>query len=182
MRRILPFLATVCLSPLALAPLSLAQNSPYPANATFFTGDPPSLVKAATPDSAVDWPSSRYYFTFNLPTTSGESLGKVTITPQPNPQTIVFVLNKTEAFQGTERQKGKKLTVKSTTLDPKSQAITVTFTNPVPPGTTFTVVLETVRNPSLEGSYLFTIQAFPSGTDPIGIDLGVGTFTFQRRF
>jgi hypothetical protein len=55
MRRILPFLATVCLSPLALAPLSFAQNSPYPANATFFTGDPPSLVKAATPDSEVNW-------------------------------------------------------------------------------------------------------------------------------
>jgi hypothetical protein len=103
MRLLLFLSSTICLFPLALAPLSLAQTSPYPANATFFTGDPPSSV-------------------------------------------------------------------------------IITFAKPVPPGTTFTIALQTVRNPSLAGTYLFRVQAFPSGPEPVGFDLGVGRFTFYQRF
>jgi hypothetical protein len=181
--RLLIFLSsTICLFPLALAPLSLAQTSPYPANATFFSGDPPSLVTAGTRDSDVNWPESRYYFTFNVPATSGTSLGKVTITPEPNPEVISFMLDKTEAFQGTQNQRGAKLALGSMTQDPQSQSIIVTFAKPAPPGTTFTIVLQTVQNPSLAGTYLFRVQAFPSGPEPVGFDLGVGRFTFYQRF
>lgn len=66
MRLLLFLSSTICLFPLAFAPLSLAQTSPYPSNATFFTGDPPSLVTAGTRDSDVNWPESRYYFTSKL--------------------------------------------------------------------------------------------------------------------
>ena len=64
------------------------------------------------------------------------------------------------------------------TQNPQSQSIIVTFAKPVPPGTTFSIVLQTVQNPSLAGTYLFRVQAFPSGPEPVGFDLGVGRFTF----
>jgi hypothetical protein len=140
------------------------------------------LVTAGTRDSDVNWPESRYYFTFNVPTTSGTSLGKVTITPEANPEVISFMLNKTEAFQGTQNQRGAKLALGFITQDPQSQSIVITLAKPVPPGTTFTIVLQTVQNPSLAGTYLFRVQAFPSGPEPVGFDLGVGRFTFYQRF
>ena len=63
-------------------------------------------MTAGTRDSDVNWPDSRYYFTFNVPATSGTSLGKVTITPEANPEFISFLLDKTDAFQGTQNQRG----------------------------------------------------------------------------
>lgn len=182
--RLLPLVTlTFCLSQgAAFVPPSLAQIPSYPANATFFTGDPPSLVTAGTPDNVVNWPSARYYFTFNVPKTSPQSLGKVTITQEPSPQAIVFVPDKTEAFAGDKKNKGQKIALQSVVIDPQSQGITVTFATPIPPGTTFTVVLQNVQNPSIDGVYLFRIQAFPAGTEPVGLDLGVGRFSFYRPF
>jgi len=94
-------------------------------------------VTAGTRDSDVNWPDSRYCFIFNVPATSGTSLEKVTITPEANPEFISFLLDKTDAFQGTQNQRGAKLALGFMTQNPQSQSIIVTFAKPVPPGTTF---------------------------------------------
>ncbi|ACK72219.1 conserved hypothetical protein [Gloeothece citriformis PCC 7424] len=170
------------LSGLALTPSALSQQLPYPENSTFFTGEPPSLVSADTPDSSVGWPEPHYYFTLNLPASSKESLAKITIAPEMSGDPISFNLSKTQAFQGTSKSKGEDLTLQSVTQDKDTQLINVVFASPVPPGTTFTVVLQPFNNPWESGTYLFTVQAFPAAENPIGIDLGVGRFTFYRRF
>jgi hypothetical protein len=167
---------------LAIASAARTQELPYPANSTFFTGDPPSLVSASTPDSLVGWPSPHYFFTFNLPASSPESLGQVTIAPEASVEAIAFDLSATQVFQGTEKNQGKALSLASVTQDPKTQIITIILAPPVSPGTTFTISLQAVQNPSQSGDYLFRVQAFPAGDNPIGLDLGVGRFSFYRPF
>ncbi|PSF35044.1 hypothetical protein C7H19_18045 [Aphanothece hegewaldii CCALA 016] len=164
------------------APSVLAQEMPFPANSSFFTGDPPTLMSADTPDSLINWPSPHYFFTFNVPANSKESLGKVTIAPEISGESIAFDLSKTQAFQGTRKQKGQGLTLQSVTQDPKTQVITIVFAPSVPQGTTFTISLQAVRNPSESGEYIFRVQGFPSGDNPIGLDLGVGRLSFYRPF
>lgn len=94
--------------------LSLAQSVQQPNNGTFFTGQPPVLVTAETPDTWIGWPNAHYYFTFNLPQNSVESLGKVTIQQQENVETIQFNLNDTHAFIGTQRNPSQNLNFTTT--------------------------------------------------------------------
>jgi hypothetical protein len=172
--RLLPLLIISAIATIGGAIPVLSQpQSPDP---TFFTGNPPTLVNAGTPDSSVNWPSPRYYFTFQLPSDSPESLAKVSFIPQPSVESIVFNVANTTAFQGTQNQQGKSLAVQVNQA--KDGTITAQFNPPVPPGTTFTVSLEAVQNPSVAGVYQFTVQGFPAGPNPTAFDLGVGRFSF----
>ncbi|GFE69137.1 DUF2808 domain-containing protein [Chroococcus sp. FPU101] len=172
---------TLCVSNLVSTPLALTQELPYPANSTFFTGEPPILVGVETPDDLVGWRLPHYYFTVNVPASSPESLGKVTIAPEVSGFAITFDLSKTQAFQGTKKEKGQAITLQSVTQDPKTQMITIAFTPPISPGTTFTIDLRAYNNPP-EGTYLFQVQGFPAGDNPIGLDLGVGRLSFDQVF
>jgi hypothetical protein len=177
--RIFPLLAltlTLGSASIPLAANTRAQELPFPANSTFFTGQPPSLNDASSPFSGVNIPNVPYYFTISLPEKSVESLGKVTIEQEVSPVVIQFQLSQTQAFQGTPNSRGKALSLKSVTQDSKTQAISVNFEPPVPPGTTFTISLMAQQNPSVGDTYLFRVKAFPAGDNPIGIDLGVGRF------
>lgn len=176
------FLVILSLSILNLwSSIGLGQTVQLPNNSTFFTGQPPTLISAETPDSWVSWPNAHYYFTFNLPQNSVESLGKVTIQQQENVETIPFNLRATHAFMGTQRNPNQTLTF-TTTQDPNTKAITVNFNPPVSPGTTFTIRLEAERNPSSSGVYLFSVTTFPSGNNPTGLPMGVGRLTFYQNF
>lgn len=180
--RLFPLLTlTVCVSYLACPPLALTQELSAPANSTFFTGDPPSLVGVETPDSLAGWPRPHYFFTFNVPASSPESVGKITITPEASGFPISCDLSKTQAFEGSKKKKGQTLTLQSVTQDPNTQMITISLVPPVPPGTTFTIDLQAYNNPP-EGTYLFRVQGFPAGDNPTGLDLGVGRLSFYRRF
>lgn len=174
-------LVTVTLG-LAISPIVLAQTLPYPANSTFFTGDPPSLVSADTPDTTVGWPYPHYYFTFKIPATSPQSVGQISVTPDASGEPIAFDLSKTVAFTGTSRDRGQAIPLKSTVQDPKTRVITIAFANPVPPNTTFTVSLQPYNNPGMAGTYLFQVQVYPAGANPIALDLGVGSFSFYQPF
>lgn len=153
-----------------------AQTSPLPGNSTFFTGQPPNLIEAFSPFSDVNTPDVPYFFTINLPEKSVESLGQVTIKQQAGPETIKFNLSQTQAFIGTSNSRGKALTLKSVTQDPKTGVISVNFQPPISPGTTFTISLMAQNNPSVGDTYLLEVNAFPTGSNPVSIDLGVGNF------
>ena len=157
-----------------------AQEFPFPRNSTFFTGKPPSLEDASSPYSSVNIPHVPYYFTISLPEKSIESLGKVTVEQETSPETIKFDLSETKAFQGTPNNRGQSLVLNSVTQDPETQAISVNFEPPIPPGTTFTIRLIAQQNPSLGYTYLFRVNAFPAGSNPIGMDLGVGRFAIYE--
>ncbi len=176
-RSLTPLIPLALVSGVLVTPVSFAQS--LSDNPTYFTGEPPSLVSVETPDTSVNWPSAHYYFTFNLPSTSPESLGQVTITQEVSGETIEFNLQNTKAFQGNPKQ---IIDLKSVTQDPQTQTITIVFASPVAPNTQFTISLEATQNPSEDGTYIFRVQGFPDGNNPVGLDLGVGQLSFYRLF
>jgi hypothetical protein len=144
----------------------------------FFTGKPPTFVKATVPHDTINWRLSWYYFTLNLPVDSSESLGKITITPGNNFSTIDFNLAETQAFMGQVNQRGEPINIQQVNQDEATQTIEVIFTEPIEPNTLFTVGLKARQNPNVEGVYLLRIHAFPAGENPVGLDLGVARLTF----
>ena len=166
---------------LAIAPIIVGQQASSQTNSTFFTGKPPTLLAVQTPEHSANWPSAHYYFTFDVPDSSPESLGKITIKQQKNVETINFNLSNTTAFQGTQDNQGDPLPFKII-QDASDQTLVITFDPPITPGKTFTLTLESVKNSSRGGVYLFDVTAFPAGDNSIGLDLGVGRLSFERNF
>ncbi len=137
-----------------------------------------SLISATTTYNETDMWGARYYFTLSLPENAGEALGKVTISQRQGFEDIRFKIKDTQAFKGTPRHQGVELTLKEVTKDSNSPAISVAFDPPVKPGTTVTIELRPVRNPSVSGSYIFGVTAFPAAENPYGLYLGVGRLHF----
>lgn len=136
------------------------------------------FMGATTTYNETDVWGARYYFTLSLPENAGEALGRVTINQRQGFEAIDFKLNNTQAFVGTPRNRGERLTLKAVTQDSKSPTILVTFDPPIQPGTTVTIELRPVRNPSFSGVYLFGVTAFPAVENPYGLYLGVGRLQF----
>jgi hypothetical protein len=136
------------------------------------------FMGATTTYNETDVWGARYYFTLSIPENAGEALGRVTINQRQGFEAIDFKLKNTQAFIGTPRNQGERLTLKAVTQDPQSPTISVTFAPPVQPGTTVTIELRPVRNPSLSGVYIFGVTAFPAVENPYGLYLGVGRLQF----
>lgn len=178
-RFFLPFLFFPFFVGLSLPPRVYGQDNN--GNPTFFTGQPPVFVGVHTPDPTITLPNAHYYFTIHLPNNSVESIGQLTIQQQQSPEMIPLNVKNTYAFIGTQGNVGKPLTIQ-TTQNPQTQGVNVTFNPPVPPGTTFTVRLEAVRNPSMDTTYLYNVSVFPAGINPTAFPIGVGRLSFYRLF
>ena len=176
------FVLTISTVGIALVPKALTQETQLVQSSTSFTGGVPKLVGAKVPHSAVRFVLPKYYFTLYLPADANQPLGQVTIQQQENSETIQFNLDKTEAFEGTQDNKGQALEIKEVTQDPQTNSINVSFEPPVPPGTTMSIGLQAKQNPSNDGTYLFRISAFPAGENPMALDLGVGRLQFYQAF
>ncbi|MBE9202363.1 DUF2808 domain-containing protein [Synechocystis salina LEGE 06099] len=158
-----------------------AQTEPFPANATFFTGTPPSLADVDASFNGVNIPNSRYFFSISLPAGEIEPLGKVVLHQQPNPSPISLDLSQTEVFLGMPSQRGNDLASSAVSTSGDSQTIVVQFDPPIAPGNTVTIALLAEQNPQVEGVYQFRVQAFPPGPAPVGLDLGVGRLQFYEN-
>ena len=139
---------------------------------------PPDLISATTTYNETNVWGARYYFTLSIPENAGEALGRVTINQRQGFEDIEFKLKDTQAFVGTPRHKGERLTLKEVTKDPQSLTLSVTFDPPVNPGTTVTIELRPIRNPSFSGVYIFGVTAFPAVENPYGLYLGIGRLQF----
>jgi len=133
---------------------------------------------ATTTYNETDVWGARYYFTLSIPENAGEALGRVTINQRQGFETIDFKLKNTQAFVGTPRNQGERLTLKAVTQDPQSPTISVTFAPPVQPGTTVTIELRPVRNPSLSGVYIFGVPLFLRLRIPTVCIWGLGVYNF----
>jgi hypothetical protein len=160
----------------------ISQNLPYPANSSVFTGEPPALVSADTPDTTIGWPRPHYYFTFNVPNSTQPGVAQVIVTPNPSGDPIAFDLQKTSAFQGNRRNRGENIPIQSVNQDAKTQEISIAFATPIAPGSTFTVSLQPYNNPGEAGTYIFSVQVLPAGSNPIAFDVGIGRFSFYPPF
>lgn len=149
---------------------------------TYFT-HPPLLNDATTTRNSTLAPNSTYYFTLSIPEDAGEPLGQVVINQKDgdtSARRIRYDAEDTRAFMGTPGDRGEALPVQ-TTFDRDAQTVTVTFDQPVEPGTLVTIGLNADRNPRLGGVYLFGVTAYPAGTDAYGQFLGYGRLQFYER-
>ena len=181
--RILPLLILgISTAGIIISPKALAQETQLAQNSTSFSVGVPTLVSAKVPHSAANYMLPKYYFTIDLPADADQSLGQVTIQQEENLETIQFELDKTTAFEGTENKKGQALNIKEVTQDSQTKTINVSFESPISPGTTVSISLQAKKNPSDGGIYIFRINAFPTGDNPVGLDLGVGRLQFDQPF
>ncbi|MDX2099215.1 MAG: DUF2808 domain-containing protein [Leptolyngbyaceae cyanobacterium bins.59] len=142
---------------------------------------PPRLLSASTTQkSAYAW-GATHFFSLEVPANAGEPLQRVTIAPYQAPDSIYYLLRETEAFEGQGWQGGPLLTIREATQDPQTQAVTVVFDPPVPPGKMVTIGLRPRENPSIGSVYLFGITAYPAGEKAQGQFLGYGRIHFYDR-
>lgn len=152
-------------------------------NGQTYFAHPPSLDSATTTNNSVLVSNSTYYFTLTVPEDAGEPLGQVVIHQQDGDSSARLVRYDTEdtrAFIGTRRDRGEAVPVQ-TTFDRDTQTVTVTFEQPIEPGTVVTIGLDPDRNPRLGGVYLFGVTAYPDGESAYGQFLGYGRLQFYEH-
>lgn len=143
---------------------------------TVYFAEPPTLVAATTTFKTI-YSSSTYFFTIQLPATAGEPLQRLTLTQETGSEAIALVTSDSYAYEGTRDQEGRKLPV-TITQDVQTKALSAVFSPPLPPGTQVTLSLRPRQNPSLSGTYLFKVVAFPAGEKAFGQMLGYGRLEF----
>lgn len=149
---------------------------------TVYFNTPPTLGNVYNTIRRTTASNGVYYFTLTLPENAGEPLQRIAITQRDASSTsrmVQYNTDDTQAFTGTHRHPGEPLTVKQTTYDRDTQTAIVTLDPPVPPGTTVTIGLHPVRNPQVDGIYLFEVTAYPAGEKTYGQFLGYGRLTFD---
>ncbi|MBD2099922.1 DUF2808 domain-containing protein [Leptolyngbya sp. FACHB-261] len=139
---------------------------------------PPRLLGAATTFNAARVWGATYRFTLAVPEDAGEPLQRVTIAQRENVDEVAFDLDESRAFAGTGFRGRQPFNIASVTEEPASNAVTVVFDPPVPPGNTVTITLRPDRNPDFGGVYLFGVTAFPAGENSYGQFLGYGRLNF----
>ena len=149
-------------------------------NGTVAFNNPPRLIRSATSFGSPNTPSV-YQFTISVPENAGEPLQAVTIMQQPNVQTITLDLNQNRAFKGDSFAGGPALHLASIggSQPQTAHQVMVVFDPPVNPGSTVTVELRSLGNPTL-GVYLFGVTAYPAGENGIGQFLGYGRLQFYK--
>lgn len=134
---------------------------------------PPRLIEATTFDQEAGF-SGRYHFVVEVPEDAGEPLEAIAITPLDGAQRINFKLDATTAQEGTAYARGTELPLASVGGTPDNPAdILVVFDQPVQPGETATVILQTSHNP-WGGVYIFGVTGYPAGENGLGQVLGYG--------
>ncbi|MBE9140480.1 DUF2808 domain-containing protein [Nodosilinea sp. LEGE 07088] len=134
---------------------------------------PPTLVEATTYDQLAGF-GGRYHFVIEVPDDAGEPLEAITIMPLDGARNIVFKLDSTTAQQGVAYANGPEIPLSSVGGVPEnSDNILVVFDQPVQPGETATVTLQTAYNP-WGGVYIFGVTGYPAGDGGVGQILGHG--------
>jgi len=141
---------------------------------TYFT-KPPWSVDLISYYTTVWEPFAEYYFSVVLDPEAGAPLGGLQITQTRGvDRTFPFNVAATRAFMGRPRQQGAAVPVEAS-FDAESRTFSISFPEPVAPGSTVTVSLKPWNNPAMADTYMFQVTAFPSGPNPSPTPLGYGT-------
>ncbi len=123
---------------------------------------------------------AEYFFTLSLDEQAGASLGGLTIQQTRGADwQFPFAVERTRAFLGVPRREGRQIPVRAS-FEPASRLFTLSFPEPVPPGTTVTLSLRPWFNPIQADTYLFQVTAIPSGPNPLPSPVGVGTLRIYQ--
>ena len=143
---------------------------------------PPSDVSLISYDTNVFTPRPDDYFTLQIPTDAGASLGGLTIQQiRGSDRQFLLAMNRIHAFLGRPRAEGTPVPVE-VRFEAASLRFSLSFPQPVPPGSTLTVVLQPWQNPNQADTYLFEVQAYPAGPNPVAAPLGVGSLSIYSSF
>ncbi|MCP9928921.1 DUF2808 domain-containing protein [Cyanobium sp. CH-040] len=179
--------ALICLA-LGVAPWLGAPGAPpvlAPALALELRGStyfarPPWKVDLVSYRTDAGDPLAEYFFTVELDPAAGASLGGLQIRQSEGPDSnLPFSPDRTRAFLGRPRGGGAPIPVEAEFM-PREGEVRVRFPQPVPPGSTVTVMLKPWFNPSMPGTYLFQVTAFPDGPNPNPTSLGSARLRIYR--
>lgn len=141
----------------------------------------PWKVDLITYTSTVGQPQPEYYVTLELEPDAGASLGRFSFQQIRGADwQFPFSPQRTRAFLGRPRREGRPVPVQAS-WDQESRTMQVTFPEPIPPGSTITTVLIPWFNPMQSDTYLFQVEAFPAGPNPVGSAVGVGTLRIYQN-
>jgi hypothetical protein len=140
----------------------------------------PWKVDLISYSTTVGQPQPEYYLTLELGPDAGASLASFSFQQIRGADwQFPFSPQRTTAFLGRPRRQGKPVAVRAS-WDDRTRTMVVTFPEPVPPGSTITTVLIPWFNPMQSDSYLFQVVAYPSGPNPVGSPVGVGTLRIYQ--
>jgi hypothetical protein len=151
---------------------------PLPIEQTLSFIQPPRLLSVTSSSTNVNAPAI-YHFTIALPMTAGKPLERLVFKQISGSETIEFSPRRVQVFTGERRQPDRSVTVQAT-VEARTGAVFVTLNPPIPPGTSITVALRPIRNPSADGIYLIEVTAFSAGEGSHGQFLGFGRFQFYQ--
>lgn len=173
----------ICLSLLlSVAPATAIQLSD---GESAFNG-PLRLLRAAVTQNTVENFPVYYQFAIEAPAKLDEPLARIDIAlpteagpyfglylPNPN-QVRAFI--PTDPYAQKPQEAARTLPIEATV---NQSLISVRFLEPVAPGSVVTVEWGPVRNPSLDGNYLFSLTTFPPGPAPRGMYIGIGRIVIR---
>lgn len=137
----------------------------------------PALVRAHALHNSSSSPSI-YEFTISVPADAGAPLKAITITQDKNLETVRFNAMGHKAFAGNRYAAGMEIPLASMGGPEVPGTAMVVFEQPVQPGSTVTVAVDSKANPSWGGVYEFGVTAYPAGDNGQGQFLGYGRINF----
>jgi Protein of unknown function (DUF2808) len=121
--------------------------------------------------------NQKAYFTVTIPENAGEGLAKLSFSDLDQEGTrLPFNLEKTEVLLGA-RSSGRTINNGDAWVD-ETGVVWVSFDPILPPGTTFTVVLEMSENVP-PGAHDYGIAAYPEAENSVPAFVGDGKLTFE---
>ncbi len=166
-------------SAMPMVPRMQAQGSSLQLrNGQNFFSHPPMLTRTNALNNS-PYASGTYEFTIEVPTDAGAPLKAITIVQDENLETVQFEMSRSKAFVGGHYAAGPELRLMSVGgAQEKPGTAVIVFDQPVQPGSTVTVAVETVANPNWASVYEFGVTAYPTGENSRGQFLGYGRINF----
>ncbi|MBW4522009.1 MAG: DUF2808 domain-containing protein [Scytolyngbya sp. HA4215-MV1] len=174
---LLKWIAVGCLGFGWVVPLQAVQLQD---GKTYFV-QPPRLVSTSANFLTATLSGVTYAFTLDLPANAGEPLQRVTIVQASGSDRPDFShLNQSQLLIRSPQKAGTPVALKAITANAKTGSLSIWFDPPILPGQTITLELAPICNPSVQGTYLFGVTAFPVGANAHGQFLGFGRFQIRR--
>ena len=179
--RLLPSAAVLMALAAPLSPATMAGRALELNGSTVFVRAPWKAELITYESNAGAAPVS-YYLTLRLDPEAGASLGRISVRQTRGADwQFPFSPQLTRAFLGRPRREGKAIPVQAS-FDGRERLINVTFSEPVPPGETVTVVLRPWTNPQQPDTYLFQVVVWPAGPNPVASPVGTATLRIYERY
>ncbi len=162
---------------LTIAAIGASQSIVRAQSLNFFS-HPPMLTRTNALNNVSNAPGT-YEFTIVVPADAGVPLKAITIVQDENLEMVQFEVSHSKAFAGDHYAAGPELRLMSVGgAQEKPGTTMIVFDQPVQPGSTVTVAVDTVANPNWASVYEFGVTAYPTGENSRGQFLGYGRINF----